>query len=121
MRSRIHEIDAGAEDRDGFAAGFEGGLMRRGIDATGESGNDRHAGRHELPRQMRCGIQSVGRGATRSHHRHHRPLQQRQIAAIEKRERRIDDLAQQSGVLRIDDRNRLAAKRIDLPPKIVLS
>ena len=48
----------------------------------------------ELAGEVCGGVHSVRRSAPRPDHRDHRLLQQREIAAIKKRERRIDDLAQ---------------------------
>ena len=47
-------------------------------------------------------------------------LRQRQIAAIEKRQRRIDELAQQRRVIVVRERDGGAAQRIDLLAKFIV-
>ena len=114
MGARIDDVDSGAQHGDGRGVVIEGSLMRRRIDPARQAGEDHHACRSELPCQMRRRVHAVRGRSARSDHRQHRLLQQRQIAAIEQRERRIDDFSQERRIFRIGDRDACCTHRLQL-------
>src|SRR5439155_17669814 len=60
VRPRIDDIDSGAEDGDGRAAGFERGGVRGGIDPARQPGDDHDAGGNDLSGEVFGRVERVG-------------------------------------------------------------
>jgi len=120
VRARVDDVDAGAEDGDGDAAGIEGGGVRGGVDAARQAGDHRDAGGDQLRGEVAGGVERVGRGAARADDGDRGQARQGEVAAEEERRRRVGDLAQQRRVVAVVERHRARAQRLDLAANVVV-
>ena len=114
VRLRIDDVDAGAEDGDRCAVGIERRFVCGGVDAASEAGDDDEIGVAREWRGDRLrGVDRVWRCTPRADDSDAVALQQLAFAARVKRERRIDDLAQQRRILLIDQCDDGRTQRFD--------
>ena len=71
--------------------------MRGAVDAAGQAGYDRHALLPEIMRQAAGEAAGGGAGVARADDRHHRPVEQAEIALGGEQRRRIVQLGQRRG------------------------
>ncbi|MCY1433587.1 hypothetical protein D9M71_496190 [compost metagenome] len=97
----IDALETGAEHRHGGAAGRQGALVGGAVDAQRQPAGDHEAAAGQAAGEGRGGIQSRPAGLTAADHGQLRTLEQLGIAGDPQQRRRVAQLGEQRGVVRI--------------------
>ncbi len=103
---RVHASeDPGTDDRDGPAAGIEGGGVRRSVDPAGQAGQDGDPGRGQASREPRgAGAPLLG-GLARADHGDGPQVARLQLPAQPEEGRAVEDQLQVLWVIVVQDRD----------------
>ncbi|MNQ62301.1 hypothetical protein D3C85_766410 [compost metagenome] len=101
MPPRIQAFEAGAEHRHGGAADLQCTEMGGAVDAQRQPAGDHEAAAGQAAGESRSTVQSRPAGLATADHGQLRALEQQGVAGDEQQRRRISQLGEQGGVVRI--------------------
>ena len=106
--ARIELPQAGAQHGDRAAAGLQGALMRRAIDAQRQATGDAEAGRGQAVGEPPGIVQPLGTGLATADQGQLRPFEQLDLSFDEQQRRRIGDLGQQRRIALVTQAEQVA-------------
>lgn len=107
---RIDVLDARSEDGDRPASALNRTAVGTGVDATGETGDDRHASRCEVPGKSLGLLPSVQRAAARADDGQAEAVRVQQFAAEVQKLRRVGNVSQEVGIARVTQEEQFDAE-----------